>query len=197
MDLKRQLLKKKKEKEDKREEFKSKINSGKKEEVVEREDLNICNKMIREESRKRLLELLEKCDDVYKSQNFYRKVCEELGNIIEMRKEIIKELEKTTNKLADHILYGNFIEKGSSFAQVTSGLVAPFFPFVPYISPLAVGAEVVDNAYKYHQERYEKKSMNKFKEKIYEDKKVQEECKLIESMLQKSETIDFELSNSL
>ncbi|CAG8551235.1 5603_t:CDS:2, partial [Dentiscutata heterogama] len=137
--------------------------------------LNECNKKIREESRKRLLELLEKCGDVYKSQNFYRKFCEELGKMIEARKEIIEELIKTKEKLSNYIFKGETIENFSTASQLASGVVAPFFP---YISSITASIEIVDRSYKGLRERYERKSLNEFNNKIDEDKKIQEEYQM-------------------
>ncbi|RIB19274.1 hypothetical protein C2G38_2182292 [Gigaspora rosea] len=117
------------------------------------------NKQTREDSKKRLLELLEKCD-----------------------------------YLKQRILYGKAIKNGSTASQVVSAIATPFFP---YISLVAVSIEMVDRGYKIYQEKHEQKSLNKFKEKIDEDKKVHEECKLIESMLLKEEMDDFEFSSSL
>lgn len=147
------------------------------------------NKEIRELSRKKLLECLEKCVDAYETENFYWKFYDELENLIEERKKTIDELEKVKNKLKKREKRESITGKVNTGVQAAAG-VASSIPADMYLvsmplNILSIVSGAVNGYYTNDSFKFQRKIFREFKEQIDADKKVQEECSRIKEILEK------------
>lgn len=165
---------------------------------INRQQIDL-NKKIRKRSREKLLECLEECSGIYESQNFYWRFYEELEKLIEEREKTIEEFKETRKKLKRYEKIESRMGQVTAVTQLASNIAS--FTSVPYASmplnALSATAVTVNTLYSSYNWKYQRKTFNEFKETLETDKKIQEKCSMIKSMLAKDDANDPEVFASL